>query len=175
MGQGKLNDQDFINVLQYLVANNILVKDLVEQISYQEKQKFQPKESTMWPQISRIEDFKIQGHGSTEKYYLQFRLLDKKLNPISPDGTLSIVIMDDRNRILYIDAFSIRKANYIKSLDPFTVEHNDIGTKLFSWEIKTSDIQKGFTPYGTAKIVFTDRFGNSFESQAAKISIPQFN
>jgi hypothetical protein len=46
---------------------------------------------------------------------------------------------------------------------------------VYSWEIKTSNIKSGFTPNGKAKIIFTDRSGNNFESEYDKVSIPQFN
>ena len=81
--------------------------------------------------------------------------------------------MDDRKRILYLDAFSIKKSSYVESFDAF--EEGDNGENIFAWQIKTSDIDSGFTPYGMAKLVFTDRYGNNFESEFDRISIPQFN
>ena len=81
--------------------------------------------------------------------------------------------MDDNNRILYLDAFSIRKSNYEKSFEAFG--ESEDGANVFAWEIKTSDIKSGFTEYGKAKLMFTDRYGNSIESKFVKISIPQFN
>jgi len=104
---------------------------------------------------------------------LQFKLVDVNGRSLTPDGTISIVLMDDRNRILYLDAFSVRKSNYVDSF-PALGDSYDID-KIFSWEIKNSDISSGFTPYGKAILAFTDKFGLKFFSEYDKISIPQFN
>jgi len=171
-GQDKISDQDFINALQYLVENNILVLEH-EKLKPQLKQESQPTDLIVWPKIDRIDDFQVQGHKNIDSYHLQFKIIDIHQNPISADGTISIVIMDERNRILYLDGFSIKKSNYQESFDAFGEDKDS--ELIYSWEIKTSNIKSGFTPYGNAKIIFTDRFGNNFESEYSKVSIPQFN
>jgi hypothetical protein len=171
-GQDKISDQDFINALQYLVENNILTLD-DEKLKSQLPQEPQPIDFIAWPQIDRIDDFQVQGHKNTDSYHLQFKLIDIHQNQVSADGTISIVIMDERNRILYLDGFSIKKSDYLESFNAFG-EAED-GEMAYSWEIKTSDIKSGFTQLGKAKIVFTDRSGNNFESEYDKVSIPQFN
>jgi len=171
-GQDKISDQDFINALQYLVENNILISDH-EKPKPRLKQELKPADLIVWPKIDRIEDFQVQGHKNTDSYRLQFKLIDIYQNHVSADGTISLVIMDERNRILYLDGFSIKKSNYFESFNAFG-EDKDSET-VYSWEIKTSNIKSGFTPYGKAKVIFTDRFGNNFESEYNKVSIPQFN
>jgi len=171
-GQDKISDQDFINALQYLVENNILTLDDENQ-KLQFKEESQPTNFSVWPKISRIDDFQVQGHKNTEFYHIQFKLIDIYQNQVSADGTISIVIMDERNRILYLDGFSIKKSNYQESFNAFG-EDKDAGL-TYSWEIKTSNIKSGFTPNGKAKIIFTDRAGNNFESEYDQVSIPQFN
>ena len=172
-GQNKLSDQDFINALQYLVENNVLTLESEIQSKPLANLKPLPEDLIVWPKIDRIEDFKVQGHKNTDLYHLQFKLIDINNNLVNPDGTISVVIMDDDNRILYLDAFSIRKSNYEKSFEAFG--ESEDGENVFAWEIKTSDIKSGFTEYGKAKLIFTDRYGNSIESKFVKISIPQFN
>ena len=172
-GQNKLSDQDFINTLQYLVENNVLTLESEIKSKPLAKLKPLPEDLIVWPKIDRIEDFKVQGHKNTDLYHLQFKLIDINNKPVSPDVTISIVIMDDKNRILYLDAFSIRKSNYEKSFEAFGDSVN--GNNVFAWEIKTSDIKPGFTEYGKAKLMFTDRYGNNIESKFVQISIPQFN
>jgi hypothetical protein len=172
-GQDKISDQDFINALQYLVENNVLTLEPEIQHQVQTKQKPLPADIIIWPKIDRIEDFKVQGHKNTDSYHLQFKLIDINKSPLNPDGTISIVIMDDKNRILYLDAFSIRKSNYEKSFEAFG--ESEDGKNVFAWEIKTSDIKSGFTEYGKAKLIFTDIYGNNFESEFVQISIPKFN
>ena len=172
-GQNKTSDQDFINALQYLVENNIIKSESETQSKALAKQKPLSEDLIIWPKIDRIEDFKVQGHKNTDLYHLQFKLIDINKNPVNPDGTISIVIMDDRNRILYLDAFSIRKSNYEKSFKAFG--ESESGENVFAWDIKTSDIKPGFTEYGKAKLIFTDRYGNNIESEFIQISIPQFN
>src|SRR3972149_50290 len=172
-GQDKIGDQDFISALQYLVENNVLTLESEIQSKPLAKLKPIPKDLIVWPKIDRIEDFKVQGHKNTDLYHLQFKLIDINKNPVTPDGTISVVIMDDKNRILYLDAFSIRKSSYEKSFEAFG-ESGD-GKNVFAWEIKTSDIKPGFTEYGKAKLMFTDRYGNNIESEFVQISIPQFN
>jgi hypothetical protein len=171
-GQDKISDQDFINALQYLVENNILILDH-ENKKPQLKQESQPINLIVWPKIDKITDFQIQGHRNTDSYNLMFKLIDIYQNQVAADGTISIVIMDDRKRILYLDGFSIKKSDYQESFNAFGEDQDsDI---IYSWEIKTSNIKSGFTPYGKANIIFTDRFGNNFESEYNKVSIPQFN
>ena len=172
-GQNKLSDQDFINALQYLVENNVLTLESEIQSKPLANLKPLPEDLIVWPKIDRIEDFKVQGHKNTDLYHLQFKLIDINNNLVNPDGTISVVIMDDDNRILYLDAFSIRKSNYEKSFEAFG--ESEDGENVFAWEIKTSDIKSGFTEYGKAKLIFTDRYGNNIESEFVKISIPQFN
>ena len=172
-GQDKISDQDFINALQYLVENNVLTLESEIQSKPLAKLKPLPGDIMVWPKIDKIEDFKVQGHKNTDLYHLQFKLIDINKSPVNPDGTISIVIMDDRNRILYLDAFSIRKSNYEESFKAFG--ESEAGENVFAWEIKTSDIKSGFTEYGKAKLIFTDRYGNNFESEIVQISIPQFN
>jgi hypothetical protein len=171
-GQGKLSDQDFINSLQYLFENNVLTLEPKIQSKPLTKLKPLPEDLLVWPKIDRIEDFKIQGHKNTDLYHLQFKLVDINNNHVNPDGTISVVIMDDENRILYLNSFSIRKSNYEKSFDAFGKSED--GEIVFSWEIKTTDIKPGFTEYGKSKLMFTDRYGNNFESKIVPISIPQF-
>ncbi len=126
----------------------------------------------MWPKIDRIEDFAVQGHDNIDSYTFQFKLVDLHRTSLTPDGTISIVLLDDRNRILYLDAFSIRKANFVDSFSAFG-DTNE-GDKIYSWKIKTSDMKSGFTPYGKAKLAFTDKFGLKIFSEFDKVSIPQF-
>ncbi len=172
-GEGKIADQDFINALQYLVENNVLTIEPEKQPLIQPQLKPRPKDLIVWPKIDRIEDFMVQGHSNTDSYHLQFKLVDVNGKSLTPDGTISVVLLDDRNRILYLDAFSVRKSNYVDSFSAF--DESDISDKIFSWEIKNSDISSGFTPYGKAGLAFTDKFGLKFFSEYDKISIPQFN
>jgi len=188
-GQDKIADQDFMNALQYLVENNVLTKEPVKEPRPQVQQKPLPGDLIVWPKIDKIEDVKIQGHGNAEFYNLQLKLVDKDRRSLAADGTISIVMIDDRNRILYMDAFSVKKqmisfgpgsyGNFTKTFDESDDEcincnqsHNS--RKIFSWTIETEDIKPGFTESGIAKIVFTDRYGNNFESDIIPISIPQF-
>ena len=170
-GQDKISDQDFINALQYLVENNILTLDPEKKSQF--KVESLPIDLTIWPKIDKIDDFQVQGHENIDSYHLQFKLIDIYQKQVSADGTISIVIMDERNRILYLDGFSITKSNYQESFNAF--KEDKTGEPVYSWEIKTSNIKPGFTPYGKAKIIFTDRIGNNFESEYDKVSIPQFN
>ena len=127
----------------------------------------------IWPKIGEIDEFKVQGHPNIEHYNLQFKLIDIDAKPIRADGTVSIAFLDDRNRILHLDAFSIKKSGYVESFNAFN--EGDQGEYAYAWEIKASDIKSGFTPYGKAKLVFTDRYGNNFEGEFDRVSIPQFN
>src|SRR4030067_3147563 len=145
-GQDKISDQDFINALQYLVENNVLTLESEIQSKPLANLKPLPEDLIVWPKIDRIEDFKIQGHKSTDLYHLQFKLIDINKSPVNPDGTISIVIMDDKNRILYLNAFSIRKSNYEQSFEAFG--ESEAGENIFAWEIKTSNIKPGFAEYG---------------------------
>lgn len=172
-GEGKIADKDFLDAIQYLVDNNVLTLKTGKQSPIQPQLKPLPKDLIVWPKIDRIEDFKVQGHQNIDYYHLQFKLVDDKRKPLTPDGTLSIVFMDDRNRILYLDAFSIRKSHFVDSFSAFN-EGND-SDKIYSWKIKTSDISSGFTPYGKAKLAFTDKFGFKFFSEYNGVAIPQFN
>ena len=172
-GEGKIADKDFINALEYLVENNVLIIEPEKQPLIQPLVKPLPKDLIVWPKIDRIEDFAIQGHDNIDSYNIQFKLVDLHRKSLTPDGTISIVLLDDRNRILYLDAFSIRKANYVDSFSAFG--ETNVGDKIYSWEIKSSDMSSGFTPYGKAKLAFTDKFGLKFFSEFDRVSTPQFN
>ena len=172
-GEGKIADKDFIDALQYLVENNVLTLESEKQPLIQPALKPLPEALIIWPKIDRIEDFAVQGHDNIKSYNFQFKLVDAKRKSLTPDGTISIVLLDDRNRILYLDAFSVRKANFVDSFSAF--DDSIEGDKILSWDTKTSDIRSGFTPYGKAKLVFTDKFGLKFFSEFDKLSIPQFN
>lgn len=172
-GQDKISDQDFINALQYLVENNVLILDSEIPPKPIIEQKPLPADLIIWPKIEKIEDFHVQGHQNIDSFQLQFKIIDVDRKPVRPDGTISIAFMDDRNRILYLDSFSIKKSNYIESFDAF--DEGNVGEYVFAWEIETSFIKSGFTPYGKALLVFTDRYGNNFESEFDRVSIPQFN
>ena len=171
-GEGKISDQDFVDALQYLVENNVLSIEKPLKQPPQPQLKPKPENLNLWPKIDRIEDFAVQGHKNIDEYNFQFKLVDVHRKSLTPDGTISIVLLDDRNRILYLDAFSVRKANYEDSFNAFG-EGNE-SDKIYSWEIKTSDIRSGFTPYGKAKLAFTDKFGLKVFSEYDKVSIPQF-
>jgi hypothetical protein len=192
-GQDKIADQDFMNALQYLVENNVLTKESVKELKPQVQQKPFPGDLIVWPKIDRITDVSIQGHGNAEFYNFQFKLVDENRRTLTADGTISIVMIDDRNRILYMDAFSVKKnmnsrdttynsgsyGNFTKTFDESDDECIDCNQshnsrKVFSWTVETEDIKPGFTDSGIAKIVFTDRYGNNFESKIIPISIPQF-
>jgi len=194
-GQDKIDDEDFMNALQYLVENNVIAKEPVKVPTPQVEKKPLPGDLIVWPKIDKIEDVKIQGHGQAEFYYLQFKLIDEDRRAIAADGTISIVMIDDRNRILYMDAFSVKKqmnsnpgktynsgsyGNVTRTFDDS--DDQCIGctnfnerTQVFSWQIETEDVKPGFTDSGVAKIVFTDRYGNNFDTGTIPISIPQYN
>jgi len=197
-GQDKIGDEDFMNALQYLVENNVITKEPVKEPKPLVQQKPLPGDLIVWPKIDKIEDVKIQGHGNAEFYYIQIKLVDEDKRTLAADGTISIVMIDDRNRILYMDAFSVKKqmnnnaGNTYASGNYTTVTNtfNDVfdestqcincsnshdRTQVFSWQIETEDIKPGFTDSGIAKVVFTDRYGNNFESEIIPISIPQFD
>ena len=194
-GQDKIDDQDFMNALQYLVENNVIAKEPVKVPTPQVEKKPLPGDLIVWPKIDKITDVSIQGHGNAEFYYLQFKLVDENRRAIAADGTISIVMIDDRNRILYMDAFSVKKqmnskpgktynsgsyGNVTKAFDDsddqciHCLNHNE-RTQVFSWQIETEDVKPGFTDSGVAKIVFTDRYGNNFDTGTIPISIPQYN
>lgn len=196
-GQDKIADQDFMNALQYLAENNVLTKELVKAPKPVVQQKPLPGDLIVWPKIDRIQDVIIQGHANTEVYDVRFKLVDENNKALAADGTISIVIIDESNRILYMDGFSIKKqmnsktgktygsgsyGNLTNSFDDTFDETNlcidcfnsHDRTQIFSWEIETEDIKPGFTDSGIAKIVFTDIYGNNFESELIPVSIPQF-
>jgi len=196
-GQDKIADQDFMNALQYLAENNVLTKEPVKVPKPLVQQKPLPGDLIVWPKIEKIQDVVIQGHEHSEFYDVRFKLVDEDNKAVAADGTVSIVIVDDRNRILYLDGFSIKKqmnsisgktygsgsyGNVTNSFDDTFDETNvciDCSnshdrTQVFSWEIETEDVKRGFTDLGMAKIVFTDVYGNNFESKLIPVSIPQF-
>jgi len=177
-GQGKISDQDFVDALTYLAENRIL-----ETPSPKVEQAFQklpkpkdplegiPTYTTSWTNIDRMEDFQIQGHRNSENYLLRFKLISVDEREIASDGTISISIMDEYNRILYLDAFSVKKNDYSKYEKQFS-EDTDL---VYYWDIPTSDVKLGFGEFGTAKILFTDRAGNSFSNEFNQIPIPRFS
>ena len=140
-GQDKISDQDFINALQYLVENDVLTTQPKIQPKSPFKQEPLPSTINMWPKIAGLEDFQVQGHGQTDTYYLQFKLIDNNGRAIDADGTVSFILMDDRNRILYLDAFSVRKAHYSTSFDSF----GDKEETVYNWTVPSSDIRAGFS------------------------------
>ena len=56
-----------------------------------------------------MKDVQIEGHENSQFYNIRFKLVDEKNRALAADGTVSIVVVDDRNRILYMDGFSIKK------------------------------------------------------------------
>ena len=132
-GQDKISDQDFINALQYLVENNVLILESDTPPKPIIEKKPLPADLIVWPKIDKIEDFQVQGHQNIDSYQLQFKLIDVDRKPVSADGTISIAFLDDRNRILLLDAFSIKKSDYVESFDAF--DEGDTGENIFSWEI----------------------------------------
>lgn len=197
-GQDKIDDQEFMNVLQYLVENNILSQEPDKVTKPLVQQKPLPGDLIVWPKIDKLEDVKIQGHGNSEFYFLQLKLIDEDRRAVAADGTISIVIIDDRNRILYMDAFSVKKqmnsmqgktygsGNYTSVENTFDdifdktdgcINCGSINdrTQVFSWQIETEDVTPGFTDSGIAKIIFTDRVGNNFESKDIPISLPVYD
>ncbi len=160
--------------------------------------------STSWSPISRIGDFFVQGHpdvSSTRldpsEYFFQFTLIssgggerdcttisdqtkrilcqiEKSPNRagkfVSADGTVSILIMDSENRPLYLDSFSVHKTHFQRAFDTSSSDE----FLAYSWDIPTSKVKKGFGTFGTAKLVFTDRSGNSFSSDFEGVAIPHF-
>jgi hypothetical protein len=196
-GQDKIGDQDFMNALQYLVENNVITKEPLKEPKLVVEQKPQPGDLIIWPKIDRMTEVKIQGHESSKVYNLQFKLVDEDKKGLAADGTVSIVIIDDRNRILYLDAFSVKKqmnskagktygsgsyGNVTNAFESFNdsdecidCSNSRYANSVFSWEIKTKNVKRAFTDSAVAKIVFTDRYGNNFESNLIPISVPQFN
>ena len=74
-GEGKIADKDFLNALQYLVENNVITTKPEMLPLTQPQLKPAPEDLIVWPKIDRIEDFKVQGHGSVEYYQLQFKIV----------------------------------------------------------------------------------------------------
>ena len=177
-GQSKISDQDFVDALTYLAENRILETPAPEvEQAFQKLPKAKdplegiPTYTTSWTNIDRMEDFQIQGHRNSENYLLRFKLISIDEREIGSDGTVSISIMDEYNRILYLDAFSVKKNDYSLYKEQFT-ENEDL---VYYWDIPTSNVKMGFGEFGIAKIVFTDRAGNSFSNEFNKIPIPKFS
>ena len=159
---------------------------------------------TSWSPISRIGDFFVQGHpeiiGSRinqNEYYFQFTLIsggagerdctrisnqtqrvlcqiEKSPNragkSVSADGTVSILILDNQKRTLYLGSFSVHDSQFFRSFDTATSEE----FLAYGWDIPTSKVKRGFGNFGTVKLVFTDRGGNSFSSEFEGVAIPHF-
>ncbi len=177
-GQSKISDQDFIDSLTYLVENRILETPApkVEQVLQKLPKPKDPLEdipmyTTTWTNIDRMEYFQIQGHRNSDNYLLRFKLISVDEREVGSDGTVSIAIMDKYNRILYLDVFSVKK-NEFSLYKPQFSKDKDI---VYSWDIPISHVKLGFGEFGTAKIVFTDRVGNSFSNEFNNIPIPRFS
>ena len=176
-GQSKISDQDFVDALTYLAENRILsipgpelepaFQKLPEPINPIDAY---PTYTTSWTNIDRMENFEGEGHSNSENYLFRFQLISVDEKEIASDGTISVSIFDENNRILYLDAFSVQKNDFSKQKKPF-LDGDDL---VYFWEIPTSDVKLGFGKLGTAKIVFTDRGSNSFSSEFYGIAIPQF-
>ena len=102
---------------------------------------------------------------------MRFSLINTEQEEISSDGTISISIFDESNRILYLDVFSIKKNDFSQYVEAFSNEEN----MAYIWEIPTSDVKKGFGKFGNVKIVFTDRGGNNYSKDFDSVSIPHFS
>jgi len=177
-GQNKISDQDFVDALEYLAENRILEIPGPELESAFQKLPEPinplagyPTFTTSWTNIERMEDFQVQGHRNSENYLLRFKLVSVDQKEIASDGTISISIMDEYNRILYLDAFSVKKNDFSKYQVPFSNDED----LIYSWDIPTSDVKLGFGELGTAKMVFTDRAGNSFSKDYSGVPIPKFS
>ena len=176
-GQSKISDQDFVDAITYLAENRILsipgpelepaFQKLPEPINPLDAY---PTYTTSWTNIDRMENFQSEGHSNSENYLFRFQLISVDEKEIASDGTISISIIDENKRILYLDAFSVQKNDFSKQKKPF-LDEEDL---VYFWEIPTSDVKLGFGELGIAKIVFTDRGGNSFSSEFHGIAIPQF-
>ena len=206
--QDTISDQEFINILQYLVEYKILEIPEPEPeplVLYVPEPKPEDESvlniSTSWTNIARIGDFFVQGHPdvidsriSQAEYFFQITLVgegagtrDCSLAPdpidcvsksanragktVASDGTVSILITDDENRLLYLDSFSVRKTEFKRAFDTATDEEY----LAFGWDVDVSNVKRGYGTFGTAKVVFTDRGGNSFLKEFDTVSIPQFN
>lgn len=177
--QDKMTDDDLLISFQYLVDEKMLnlpkeVNDpLIEKVSNVliNTPSDSPNKFSSWTDIQKIDDFSVQGHDAMAEYILKFKIIDKNDRNVARDGTLSVSIMDSKKRILYLDTFSIRQADFVKILNTYTDEESFV----FSWEVPTYEIQRGFGPFGTAKLVFTDRAGNTYSNQFNSVSIPKFN
>ena len=130
-----------------------------------------PTYTTSWTNIERMEDFQVQGHSNSENYLLRFKLVSVDQKEIASDGTISISIMDKYNRILYLDAFSVKKNDFSK----YRISFSNDEDLVYYWEIPTSDVKLGFGELGSAKIVFTDRARNSFSGEFNEVAIPSFS
>jgi len=176
-GQSKISDQDFVDAITYLAENRILsipgpelesaFQKLPEPINPLDAY---PTYTTSWTNIDRMENFQVEGHSNSENYLFRFQLISVDEKEIASDGTISISIIDENKRILYLDAFSVQKNDFSMQKKQF---FNDDDLVYF-WEIPTSDVKLGFGELGIVKIVFTDRGGNSFSSEFNGIAIPQF-
>jgi len=176
-GQSKISDQDFVDAITYLAENRILsipgpelepaFQKLPEPINPLDAY---PTYTTSWTNIDRMENFQAEGHSNSENYLFRFQLISVDEREIASDGTISISIIDENKRILYLDAFSVQKNDFSMQKKQF---FNDDDLVYF-WEIPTSDVKLGFGELGIVKIVFTDRGGNSFSSEFDGIAIPQF-
>lgn len=176
-GQSKISDQDFVDAITYLAENRILsipgpelepaFQKLPEPINPLDAY---PTYTTSWTNIDRMENFEAEGHSNSENYLFRFQLISVDEKEIASDGTISISIIDENKRILYLDAFSVQKNDFSKQKKQFLNE-DDL---VYFWEIPTSDVKLGFGELGIVKIVFTDRGSNSFSSEFDGIAIPQF-
>lgn len=119
--------------------------------------------------VAGISEFSVQGDGKENgSYTIVFSLFDAGKREISSDGKVSFSITDGMNRQLYNKSFSVTSSQFSTWHYTFT------GAEFlgYGWTIPTSEIQKGITSTGTAKIVFTDPAGISFTSTTSLVSIP---
>jgi hypothetical protein len=177
--QDKITDLDFGQTMQYLAQEKILA---LPNLTYEMTPNVRPSQATYniskkipsitlsSTDIERIDDFVVLGYYATGKYNLRFTLLDINKREVARDGTISLSIVDNKNRILYLDAFSIRQNDFVEM---WITSSND-NKLVYAWDIDSSKIKRGYGTFGIAKIVFIDRAGNQFSNTYDKVPIPQF-
>ena len=144
--ENQMTDDDLLLSFQYLVEEKMLTLPQESDTTLKERVTnaliFPPSDSpnrfSSWTDIQKIDDFSVQGHQAMENYLLKFKIVDVHDREVARDGTLSISIMDSKKRILYLDTFSIKQADFDEILNTYTDEES-FG---YSWEVPENKIQR---------------------------------
>jgi len=177
-GQGQISEDEVLNAIKYLLQKGIIQLDTKPFVqpnnntnsSNSTTNVFNSTMANSARDNSGIDQFYILGSPAYDKYTARFSLKDNNQVNVADDGTVSLSITDNADNVVYQNTFTVKKSDFATYSTPLTNKNY----LAYVWAIPVSDVGKGISGLGNAKLIFITNENRTYSITENAIPIPSY-